>query len=185
VLDLACGHGRHARWFAARGAWVLAVDRDADALAALDGVAGIRTRRLDLEAGAWPLDGEAFDAIVVANYLHRPAFAALLAALAPDGTLLYETFAVGHEAFGKPSNPAFLLRPGELVERVADRLAVVAFEQGRVHESGRDAVVQRIAAVGRSRAWPPPLPPAGAADGARAGTDARRGAPPGRTGDSG
>ena len=158
VLDLACGHGRHARFFAARGAAVLAVDRDAAALATLAGVRGVETRAVDLEAGPWPLGGERFDAIVVANYLHRSLFAPLIAALAPDGTLLYETFAIGNEAFGRPSNPAFLLERDELAEVLRKRMTIVAFEQGRSSERGRDAVVQRVAAVGTGRPWPPPLP---------------------------
>jgi len=150
VLDLACGNGRHARLFAARGCRVLAVDRDAQALALLAGTPGIETRCADLEAGGWPLPGERFDAIVVTNYLHRPLFAPLLAALADDGVLIYETFAQGNEAFGRPANPDHLLRGGELIDRVAG-LAIVAFEQGVVTDDARSAVVQRIAAVGRSR----------------------------------
>ena len=157
VLDVAAGRGRHARLFAALGAQVLAVDRDAGALAELDGVIGVTTRVADLEGAPWPFAGELFDAIVVANYLHRPLLPHLLDALTPDGLLLYETFAAGNEAFGRPSNPAFLLRENELLDWVRERLVIVAFEQGRV-ERPRAAVVQRIAAVGRERRWPPPLP---------------------------
>lgn len=160
LLDLACGQGRHARFFAARGASVLAVDRDAEALAELAAVRAIETRKVDLEAGDWPLAGERFDAIVVANYLHRPLFGPLLDALAPDGALIYETFAAGNEAFGRPSNPAFLLARGELVDLVSGRMTIVAFEQGRLSAPGRDAVVQRVAAVGAGRTWPPTLEPA-------------------------
>lgn len=156
VLDVAAGRGRHARYFGERGARVLAVDRDADALAALDRVAGVETRVADLEAHGWPLPGEVFDAIVVVNYLHRPLLPHLLDALAPAGTLLYETFATGNERFGRPSNPAFLLRDGELLDLARGRLTVVAFEQGR-SDDGRSAVVQRLAAVGRERPWPPVL----------------------------
>ena len=115
VLDLAAGRGRHARWLAARGARVVAVDRDPDALATMAGVPRITARACDLEAGAWPLEGERFDAIVVTNYLHRPLFPHLRAALAPDGVLLYETFAMGNEAFGRPTNPDFLLCRDELL----------------------------------------------------------------------
>lgn len=159
VLDLAAGHGRHARFLASRGLRVLAVDLDADALATLAGVAGVETRVADLETGRWPLEGERFDAIVVANYLHRPSFDAMLATLAGDGALIYETFAAGNEAYGKPSNPAFLLERGELLERVHGRLAVVAFEEGRVERAdGGRAVIQRLAAVGRSRPAPWSLP---------------------------
>lgn len=118
---------------------------------------GIEVLRADLEAAPWPLQGRRFGAIVVANYLHRPTFDLLLAALADDGALLYETFAAGNERYGRPSNPAFLLAEGELLALCRGRLRVVAFEQGRVDEAGRRAVVQRIAAVGRSRRWPPPL----------------------------
>lgn len=160
VLDLAAGHGRHARWLAARGACVVAVDRDPDTLATLAGVPRITTRACDLEAGAWPLEGERFDAIVVTNYLHRPLFRHLRAALAPDGVLLYETFAMGNEAFGRPTNPDFLLCRDELLTIAAlppAPLTVVAFEQGEVDHGARRAVVQRLAAVGPARAWPPTL----------------------------
>jgi SAM-dependent methyltransferase len=158
VLDVACAHGRHARLFAARGCAVVAVDRDPAALAAMAGEPRIETRVLDLEAGHPVLHGERFDAIVVVNYLHRPLLPALLGALADDGVLLYETFARGNEAYGRPANPDFLLAPGELLRVVGDALAVVAFEQGRVATPERQAVVQRIVAVGQGRPWPPALP---------------------------
>lgn len=158
VLDLAAGGGRHSRLFAARSAEVTAVDRDASALAALAGLAGVRTHCADLEAGPWPFAERSFDAIVVTNYLHRPLIDTLLSALAPDGVLLYETFAAGNERHGRPSSPDFLLRPGELLECVRGRLTVVAFEQGEIG-SPRPAVVQRIAALGKARTWPPLLAP--------------------------
>jgi SAM-dependent methyltransferase len=160
VLDLACGYGRHARFFAARGAQVLALDRDADALVTLSQVSGIATRRADLEGEPWPLPGERFDAIIVSHYLHRPLFPHLRAALADDGVLLYETFAVGNEAHGRPANPAFLLQPNELLGLAAAgprALTVVAFEQGRTDLGGRPAVLQRLAAVGPARQWPAAL----------------------------
>ncbi|THF63365.1 class I SAM-dependent methyltransferase [Pseudothauera rhizosphaerae] len=146
VLDVACGSGRHARWLAGRGYAVEAADRDAEALAALRGTAGVTTRHADLEEGAWPYAGAQFDGIVVANYLYRPRFADLLACLAPGGVLLYETFMAGNERFGKPSSPDFLLRPNELLERVAGDCTVVAFEQGEV-ALPRPAVVQRVCAL--------------------------------------
>jgi SAM-dependent methyltransferase len=156
VLDLAAGHGRHALFFAARGARVVAVDRDGAVLSTLAG-SGVETRVADLELGDWPFAGERFDAIVVVHYLHRALFSHLLAALASDGVLLYETFATGNAAFGKPSNPDFLLDRGELLEIAREKLTIVAFEQGRV-DGVRPAVIQRLAALGRTRAWPPPLP---------------------------
>jgi SAM-dependent methyltransferase len=159
VLDLACGYGRHARFFAARGHQVIAVDRDPTALATLAGEERIVTRALDLEVGPWPWPEERFDAIVVANYLHRPLFPFLLAALAADGVLIYETFARGNEAFGRPANPDFLLERDELLQVAARGLTVVAFEQGLLSAPERGAVVQRLAAVGPARSWPPALPP--------------------------
>ncbi|QQE07736.1 class I SAM-dependent methyltransferase [Cupriavidus sp. ISTL7] len=145
VLDLACGSGRHARWLAERGFAVLGVDRDGAALAGLP--PAVRTRQVDLEQGAWPLGDEApFDAMIVTNYLHRPLWPHLLDALAPGGVLVYETFAAGNETVGKPSNPDFLLRPGELLDAVRGRLRVIAYEDG-VIEVPRTAFVQRICAV--------------------------------------
>lgn len=137
---------------------MVAVDRDEAALESLAGTAGIETRVLDLETGARMFGGERFGAIVVVNYLHRPLLADLLDALADDGLLLYETFALGNEAYGRPRNPDFLLAPDELLQRVGGRLAVVAFEQGYVATPAPAAVVQRLAAVGAGRRWPPPLP---------------------------
>jgi len=156
VLDLAAGHGRHALHLARLGARVVAVDRDAAALVSFAGTGGVETRVADVERDPWPFAGERFDAIVVVRYLHRPLLAQLLAALADDGVLLYETFARGNEAYGKPSNPAFLLEPDELLALARERLTVVAFEQGRIG-GNRPAVIQRLAAVGRRRAWPPLL----------------------------
>jgi len=151
VLDLACGKGRHARHLAALGYGVEAVDGDAEALAWLDGVPGVTTRHADLEAGPWPYFGHSFDGIVVTNYLHRPLLPNLLAALGENGILIYETFMVGNERLGKPENPAYLLRSGELLELVRKRFTVIAFEQGEVAEP-RPAVVQRLC-VGRGRAF--------------------------------
>jgi SAM-dependent methyltransferase len=150
VLDLACGSGRHARFLAAAGHPVLAVDRDAAALAEARG-AGIATLQVDLESGGglvqWPFEAGRFSGIVVTNYLHRPLFPHIVASLAPGGVLIYETFARGNERFGKPSNPDFLLWPGELLNLaqtgVPDPLRIIAFEDGYV-DSPKPAVVQRI-----------------------------------------
>jgi SAM-dependent methyltransferase len=146
ALDLACGGGRHARLLAARGCRVDAVDRDAAALAGLSGAPGVTPLCADLEGAPWPYPGRAWDAIVLANYLHRPLLPLLLDALRPGGVLIYETFMTGNERFGRPSNPDFLLRPGELLQWVGGRLAVLAFEQGEV-DRPKPAVVQRICAV--------------------------------------
>jgi SAM-dependent methyltransferase len=146
VLDLACGMGRHARFLAERGHQVDAVDRDAAALECLRAVDGVHGVCVDLEANVWPFSGRSWLGIVAANYLHRPLFPALIASLAPGGVLIYETFMVGNERFGRPSTPAFLLGPGELMNLCGDGLSVIAFEQGEVSRP-RPAVVQRICAV--------------------------------------
>lgn len=146
VLDLACGGGRHSRYLAGLGCRVEALDRDETALAALHGQAGITTRHADVEEGPWPYHARHFDGIVVTNYLHRPLLPLLINALGEGGVLIYETFMIGNERFGKPSNPHFLLRPGELLEVVRRRLHVVAFEEGEV-ESPKPAMVQRLCAT--------------------------------------
>ena len=126
-------------------------------LETLRGVPNVSILAVDLETGVWPLSSARFDAIVVTNYLHRPLLPQLAAAVAADGVLLYETFAAGNEMFGRPANPDFLLQPGELLDAFAPTMTVVAFEQGLVHGPQRRAVVQRLAAVGRGRSWPPEL----------------------------
>jgi SAM-dependent methyltransferase len=144
VLDLAAGSGRHSRFFARRGHAVVAVDRDTTAL---QDVPGVEAMTSDLEDGSpWPLGQRRFGGVVVTNYLHRPILGAIVGAVAPGGVLLYETFAAGNERFGKPSNPDFLLQPGELLEAVRGRLRVVAYEDVAV-AAPRPAMVQRIAAV--------------------------------------
>jgi len=159
VLDVACGHGRHTRWLAAAGHRVTAVDRDPALLAPRSGLA--ETLQADLEAAPWPLPGRRFDAVLVTNYLWRPLFPALLAAVAPGGMLIYETFAQAHAALGRPRRPDFLLRPGELIDVVrhrSDTVAqaafsseewqLVAFEEGRLpaRGDGPEREVQRIVA---------------------------------------
>ena len=142
VLDLACGGGRHVRWLAERGCRVTAVDRDAAALASLAPVA--ETVVADLEDAPWPLPGRRFDAVLVTNYLWRPLFPTLHAALADGGLLICETFADGQQQFGRPSRPAFLLRPGELLE-LTRGLHVLAYEDGLLADPTRR--VQRVVAV--------------------------------------
>jgi len=146
VLDLACGSGRHARFLAERGYSVEAVDRDEAAVAKLQGVPGINARCADLEGGPWPYPGCRFAGVVVTNYLWRPLIPFLIAALDKGSILIYETFMLGNERFGKPSNPAFLLRKDELRHLIHKHLEVIAFEQGEISEP-KQAVVQRLCAV--------------------------------------
>jgi SAM-dependent methyltransferase len=137
VLDVASGAGRHANLFVRKGFEVVAVDREAHS------IPGVRFVQADLENGApWPFAGRRFGAIVVTNYLYRPLLPVLADALDSGGVLVYETFMAGNERYGKPSNPDFLLRPGELLQAFG-ALAVLGFEQGTTG----NAVVQRICAI--------------------------------------
>jgi SAM-dependent methyltransferase len=147
VLDLAAGHGRHTRLLAALGHPVVAVDRDISGLEDLSGHPDVTIVFFDLEErDFWRFGRERFAGVIVTNYLHRPLLPDIVASVAPGGCPIYETFAVGNERFGKPSNPDFLLRPGELLEAVRGHLTVIAYENLEVAEP-KPAIVQRIAAV--------------------------------------
>ncbi len=167
VLDVACGSGRHVRWLAAAGHVVTGIDRDATAIAQLRQALQTQPFRgatelmeADLESAPWPCAGRQFDAVVVVNYLWRPLWPHLLAALAPNGWLLYETFAAGNESVGRPARADFLLQPGELLQRCST-LRVVAYEDGFLSQP--DRFVQRIAAVRPASVHPSADAPAGAA----------------------
>lgn len=153
VLDVACGHGRHLRWFAQRGHGVTGVDRSPEAIAAVRPLG--RAVLADIENGPWPFEGERFDAVIVTNYLWRALLPTLAASVAEGGVLLYETFATGNESVGKPSRPDFLLQPGELLQ-ASEGLHVVAYEDGFCDRPER--FVQRLAAV-RKRPGTPVSPP--------------------------
>ena len=134
ALDVASGRGRHALWLAEHGLTTLAVDRDAEAIRELNEVARerhlpLRAEVRDLEGGTTPFLSDTFDVIVVVHYLHRPLFPALIEALAPGGVLVYETFTRAQAARGKPTNPDFLLKPGELLDLVRP-LEILASREG-------------------------------------------------------
>ncbi len=147
ALDIACGTGRHALWLAEHGLTVRALDRDAAAVAALNAEA---TRRgvdvsaevFDLERSGVSLGAGSADVIVAVHYLHRPLFPALVDALRVDGLLIYETFTRAQAARGKPTNPAFLLEPGELLT-LAGPLEVVAVREGAVDGRELASIVAR------------------------------------------
>ncbi len=145
VLDLAAGHGRHARHFLNLGFDVTAVDIDVSNLGDLVG-SGAEIIEADLEEAPWPFSGRSFGAIIVCNYLYRPHYPLLTKALDSGGILLIDTFAQGNEKVGRPRNPDFLLAPGELLEAFSPHLRVVAYEQG-YEEKPRPAVRQRLCAV--------------------------------------
>lgn len=143
ALDVACGSGRNLRWLAQAGWQVTGVDRDAAATAPLRSLAEIV--EADIENGPWPLAGREFDLVVVCNYLWRPIFDAVKAAVRPGGSLIWETFADGQQAIGRPSRPDFLLQRGELL-RVCSDWRIVAYED--LFEDGvNPRYVQRVAAV--------------------------------------
>ncbi len=144
VLDVACGNGRHSLLFRNRGAKVTCIDRD---VSALSGTGGLEVIKSDLETGdPWPLGSRHFDCVVVTNYLWRPILPNILGSVASGGLLLYETFALGNEAFGRPSRPDFLLRPGELLDAVHGQFEVRAYEHG-YSDTPTPGVRQRICAV--------------------------------------
>jgi SAM-dependent methyltransferase len=149
VIDVACGTGRHGRWFLANDHPVTFVDRDTSAVEDLAGRASARVVAADLEAPGFDpatvLPPGGFAAVIVVNYLWRPLLPAIIAAVGPGGLLVYQTFAAGNERFGKPSNPDFLLQPGELLEAVRGTLQVLAYEHGE-GLLPRPAVIQRILA---------------------------------------
>ncbi|NQV98464.1 MAG: methyltransferase domain-containing protein [Rhodospirillales bacterium] len=153
VLDLAAGGGRHARVFLDRGHPVTAIDKNTSALDALPAHDRLTIIGFDMEAGepvfeqGGPLAGQTFDTIVVVNYLYRPHFPGLLDALAAGGLLLYETFALGNEAFARPRNPDHLLKSGELLELTAGRMQIVAYEHGLLEGGDIPGVKQRLCAV--------------------------------------
>ena len=158
VLDIACGQGRHMKWFTEKGHAVVGVDRSPEAIntAARFGAA----IRADIENDPWPLmKGDQirqFDAVIVTNYLWRPLFPVIAQSVAPGGLLLYETFSQGNETVGKPSRADFLLRPAELLSAF-ETMRIIAFEEGFLENPSR--FVQRIAAIQPdSRAGPDPVP---------------------------
>ncbi len=157
VLDVAAGGGGHGRLFLDRGHPVTFVDIDTTALQDIAALNGVTVAGIDLEDGrVWPFKPRAFGAVIVSNYLFRPHLPALIGSIAAGGVLIYETFALGNEAFGKPSNPDFLLKPGELLDLVNGELATISYEHGIEETRGSRRVRQRIAAI-RSNT-PAPLP---------------------------
>lgn len=147
ILDVACGTGRHTRLFLERGHRVIGIDRYNAGVVDLLGREDFELIEANLEAdGAFPAGERRFAGVLVTNYLHRPLFPALIAAIQPGGYLIYETFARGNERFGRPNNPDFLLAPDELLDAVRGRLSVVAYEHGVV-SAPRPAVIQRICAI--------------------------------------
>lgn len=162
LLDVACGGGRHIRYALGRGWAVTGIDRDLMGVSDLAGRPGVELIAADLEGGApFPTGNRTFAAVVVTNYLWRPILPDIVAAVAANGVLIYETFAVGNARYGRPSNPDFLLNPGELISAVQSSLIPLAYEHATLTEP--DRVVARIVACGRDHPWlgDPPRHPRG------------------------
>jgi SAM-dependent methyltransferase len=160
LLDVACGGGRHLRLAHKLGYRVIGIDRDLTGVASLETTPGMTLIAADLEDGRpWPLQSDTFDAVIVTNYLYRPRLPDIVAAVAPGGVLIYETFAAGQERHGRPSNPDFLLQPGELIAAVHGRLTPIAYDHRTCENPTR--ILQRIVAVGSRHPWlaDPPASP--------------------------
>ncbi|MBI06025.1 MAG: SAM-dependent methyltransferase [Rhodospirillaceae bacterium] len=145
VLDLACGNGRHSRYLLRLGHTVTACDINISALTDIKDEARLEIIACDLENSPWPFGDRHFAAIIITNYLHRPLFPDVVATLAPAGLLLYETFAAGNEAFGRPRNPKYLLKRGELISGILDNLTIIAYEDVTI-DTPHPACVQRVCA---------------------------------------
>ncbi|WP_169566002.1 class I SAM-dependent methyltransferase [Sneathiella limimaris] len=145
VLDLAAGSGRHSVYLADRGYQVTAVDIETRQLEEL-GRDDIEILQADLENEPWPLEGRRFDGIIVTHYLWRPLFPKIRQSLTDGGVIIYETFAEGNERFGRPRNPDFLLKDGELKEQLSgfDILDYHHSIVTRIPVSLRQGVVARV-----------------------------------------
>ena len=151
ILDLAAGEGRHGRLFLERGNQVTLVDRSLKGLRDLEYEEKAEIVQADLEDGSpWPFMGRLFAGVVVINYLYRPLIKDLIKSIEPEGVLIYETFSRGNEDYGRPSNPDFLLKPGELLEFVEGTMQVLAYENGIEGKGTPEKVIQRICAIRHS-----------------------------------
>ena len=147
VLDLACGRGRHTRFLLERGIKVTALDYDISQLKDIPETENLKTIEHDLEGSSpWPFSSQTFDGIVVANYLYRPLFSKILESLAPKGVLIYQTFAVGNEKYGRPRNPDYLLSNDELLKVFGKHLHVVQYSHGFIKQP-LPAIMQSICCI--------------------------------------
>ena len=147
VLDLACGSGRHTRLLLNTGRSVTALDRDVSKLEDLSNNNHLKIFKFDLEGNVpWPFNAESFDGIIVVNYLYRPLFPMIIDALAVNGVLIYQTFAIGNEKYGRPNNPDYLLKNNELLNEFGEQLQVVKFDHGYIRRPS-PAIMQSICCI--------------------------------------
>lgn len=148
VLDLACGKGDNGIFLAQRGFQVTCCDISPESLGQVERLAEVNNAKVkiwqvDLEIGGLnPLPREAYGAILVFRYLHRPLLECIKKALKNGGLLVYETFTVEQIKFGKPRNPDFLLNPGELLQTFGDWEVIHYFEG--IRENPTRAVAQIV-----------------------------------------
>tara|TARA_B100000686_G_C16671547_1_gene906762 strand:- start:244 stop:795 length:552 start_codon:yes stop_codon:yes gene_type:complete len=148
VLDIACGSGRHSVFLANAGHFVTALDKDVSRLPHDPQIKAIKSNLEDLSA--WPLVGKKFNGIIVTNFLYRPLFPVISRSLLPGGVLIYETFGIGNESYGRPRSKRFLLQPGELLEAFSREFVIIAYENG-IRSVPSPAVIQRIIAIRKSK----------------------------------
>lgn len=156
ILDLACGGGRNGLFLVGKGVPVVFADRSEtsleevrnrlDAMSASAAAEKSRCWLVDFENKEKdPLAEKRFGAIIVFNYLHRALFTAIKGAIAPGGIVIYETFTVDNLRYGRPRNPDYLLRPGELAEYFGDWDCLHHFEGEVKGEPGTRAIAQIVA----------------------------------------
>ena len=130
VLDLACGSGRHTGMLLHKGYQVTAVDIDIDLIKQNFSNKKLDIVKCDLEGlSSWPFGKNTFWGIIVVNYLHRPLYSKIMESLEKGGVLVYQTFADGHSQYGKPKNPDYLLKRGEL-KKVFDSMRIMSYQHG-------------------------------------------------------
>lgn len=112
ALDIACGMGRHSKYLASLGFEVDALDISSVALEQLNDIPHIHAKEVDFDT--YTLPKEKYDLIVCTYYLERKLFPQMIEALKPNGIILFETFLHHPDNERAPSNPAFMLKEGEL-----------------------------------------------------------------------
>ena len=146
VLDLACGSGRHTGMLLNKGYQVTAVDIDTTLIKQNFSNKNLNIVKCDLESlSFWPFEKNSFLGIIVVNYLHRPLFSKIIESLREEGVLVYQTFADGHSRYGKPKNPDYLLKRGEL-KTVFDSMKIISYQHGYLSYPSQ-SIIQRICCV--------------------------------------
>ena len=127
ILDLASGYGRHSKYIASKNHNVVAVDNKITKLKTFSNHKRIKSICFNMETeDKWPFKTE-FDIVIVVNYLFRNNFDKILKLVKLNGYLLYETFSLGNEKYGKPSNPDFLLKKNEFKKLIGKNFEIMKY----------------------------------------------------------